>query len=47
MLCYQISQVRVHYEVSDFFAGLSPSYILLYLPKFQEIILGQRTTLAL
>lgn len=47
MLCYQFSQIWVHYEVSDYFTGLSTAYILLYLPKVQEVIPAQRTTLAL
>lgn len=47
MLCYQFCQVWVYYEGSHFFTGLSTAYILLYLPKVQEVILAQRTTLAL
>lgn len=47
MLCYQFSQVWVHYEVSHLFTGLSTAYIIFYLPKVKEVIPAQRTTLAL
>lgn len=47
MLCYQFSQVWIHYKVSHFFTCLSTAYILLHLPKVQEVIPTQRTTLAL
>lgn len=47
MLCYQFSQVWIDYEVSHFFTCLSTAYILLHLPKVQEVIATQRTTLAL
>lgn len=47
MLCYQFSQVWIHYEVSQLFTCMSTSYILLDLPDVQEVIAAQRTTLAL
>lgn len=51
MLCYQLSQVWVHYVVSGNFRGLSMESILLDVTEIQEVIQedipGQRTTLAL
>jgi len=47
MLCYHVSQVWIHYEVSDFLTGLSMPYILLYFTKVQIVISTQRTKLAL
>ena len=47
MLCYQFSQVWVHYELYQLFTILSTVYILLYLTDIQKVIAAQRTTLAL